>query len=193
MNEKDLQLSALPPGMLATEFSCERYMDDFEAFKETKNFEEHELAIPKLKKLRKWRAARSTIVLRQQIEDRFPNKSRHRDGIIGGLEYCPGLSDHCPNIIENDTGVIAAIDITHDPKNGCDMGPIVHSISMSMDARIKYIIYDGQICRAYRYEGAPAWSWQKYAGKNRHLHHAHFSVQHSKRDYDSVRQWEIGN
>jgi len=183
----------MPLGLVAREYSGEGYMDDFEAFVETVNPSDHRNIIEEMNQISKWRAAKSLLMLRRQIDLLSPNRDRNCDGIIGGLERCPGSSDHCPNIIENKTGIVTAIDITHDPDRGCDLSKICRSISSVRDRRIKYIIFKTQICRSYPIKNIPAWTWQKFIGRNPHLKHAHFSVIGEKNKYDDKSTWMVFN
>lgn len=127
-----------------------------------------------------WRLARSLEKLRTQINNAYPNRSKASDGTIGDTAHSSRKSDHNPN----SAGVVCAIDITHDPKNGVDAGRIAETIRLSRDPRIKYIISNGRISNPDISGGA----WRKYSGANPHNHHFHLSV---KDNYDSIVPWRF--
>lgn len=128
-----------------------------------------------------WRLAKSLEKLRSQINEAYPNRSKVSDGTIGDAAHSSRTSDHNPN----PSGVVCAIDITHDPKSGVDAGRMAETIRLSGDKRIKYLISNGRISNPTISGGA----WRKYTGKNPHNHHFHLSV---KGDYDSTAPWDIG-
>lgn len=143
-----------------------------------------------------WRAAKSLTKLRNQLDTAYPNRSKASDGFIGDASHCPnpdgtGSSDHCPNIQDGDTRVVAAYDATHDPGNNCDMEAVVEAIRTSRDARIKYIIWNRRICNSSKIGTTEAWEWRSYSGSNPHTRHAHFSVLPEKAKYDSEAEWSI--
>lgn len=192
MSEKKVPNSdILPAGLIAQEFSANGEMDDFDAFMETFEPDQHEEIQLRIKSVVRWRAAKCVIKLRRQIDQCFSNRDRSSDGIMGDSDHCPGSSDHCPNIIDGGVGIVTAIDITHDPASGCDLQKISRLISEDGDSRIKYIIFDHQICRSYPWSGRPAWTWQTFSGGNPHTKHAHFSVLSVPSAYDEMRPWRI--
>lgn len=130
-----------------------------------------------------WQSARSLQKLKAQIDELYPNRQRSSDGIIGDSAHCPGSSDHCPNI----AGIVTALDVTHDPANGCDLNIIIENIINSRDERIKYIIWNRRICSSI----LSPWEWRDYGGQNPHNAHAHFSVKNSKALYDDDSDWSI--
>lgn len=178
------------PEWAVKQFSNE-FLDDVDAFNESVDEDALRAIMPNLRALTQWRPAKSIIKLRDQINTAFPNRHKLSDGVIGDSNHCPGSSDHCPNIIDQGIGVVTAIDITHDPTNDCDMHDVTRMISDDKDSRIKYIIYNSQICSSYPYNGVPAWAWRPYTGQNPHRRHAHFSVLSQKSKYDDVSNWTI--
>ncbi len=130
-----------------------------------------------------WRLAESLKVLRQQVNDRWPNRSKDSDGSIGDEGHSARTSDHNPN----DAGVVCAIDITHDPKGGCDSYVFAEVLRAARDQRIKYIISNRKICSS---ETAP-WQWRPYNGKNPHDHHIHISVKADRAHYDATGPWNL--
>lgn len=127
-----------------------------------------------------WRLAKSLEQLRKQINELAPNRSKVSDGTIGDVAHSKTSSDHNPN----SAGVVTAMDITHDPSGGVDCQALANSLVASKDNRIKYIIWNYQICS----RTTSPWKWRKYTGKNPHNHHIHVSVEGS---YDDTREWNI--
>lgn len=134
-----------------------------------------------------WRIAKSLARLREQINGLAPSRSKASDGTIGDAEHASRNSDHNPWVKDGNTGVVTAIDFTHDPKNGCDAQKIVNALVKSQDKRIKYIIWNSQIISS----SVSPWIWRPYAGKNPHNRHFHLSVKSDKALYDSTDKWEI--
>ena len=132
-----------------------------------------------------WRVAKSLIVLRNQINQYAPNRSKASDGTIGDSAHQSRSSDHNPWVIDNGIGVVTAIDITHDPQHGCDATKIVNILVESRDPRIKYIIWNQKIISST----TQPWTWRSYTGKNPHNKHFHLSVVSQKNLYDSEKGW----
>jgi uncharacterized protein YraI len=137
----------------------------------------------------RYRTANALLQLLKQVNALAPHRGRSFDGTIASQQHHaqnPG-SDHEPNA----AGVVTAIDITHDPANGCDAKAIVRSLVASRDPRVKYLIHDGQMWRAYSKPGIPAWHPSPYTGPDPHRHHVHVSVQGEPALYDDSRVWNV--
>jgi hypothetical protein len=137
-----------------------------------------------------WRLAGSLEKLREQINSRFPNRSKASDGTIGNEEHKARSSDHNAWIPDRDAegreiGVVSALDITHDPRNGVDTYKLAEALKASGDPRIKYIISNGRI-----WNPSVSPNWRTYSGKNPHTMHIHVSVHSQKSLYDSRNNWE---
>lgn len=128
-----------------------------------------------------WRLAKSLETLRAQINAKYPDRDKSSDGSIGDVAHSARESDHNPNKI----GVVCALDITHDPKSGCDAGKIADALRISRDPRTKYIISNGRIA-----SDVGDWAWRKYVGTNKHNKHFHISVKPEKAAYDSTAPWK---
>lgn len=135
----------------------------------------------------KYRLAKSLEVLRSQLDATYPNRSRKSDGWIGDTSHASRTSDHNPHVRDGATGVVTAIDITHDPANGLHARELAETLIASRDPRIKYIISEGQICSSKQ----QPWVWRKYSGSNGHFHHVHISVMADKSLYDDARDWKL--
>lgn len=140
---------------------------------------------------RPWRVAKSLLTLREQINKAFPKRSKASDGTIGDPAHQSRNSDHNAWVVDGSSGVVTALDITHDPSNGCDAGKLAETLRASKDARIKYIISNARISSPVPKNGKPAWAWRPYTGTNPHRKHFHVSVQPEKAKYDSTATWKI--
>jgi hypothetical protein len=138
-----------------------------------------------------WRVAKSLLVLRQQVNQKFPGRNKDSDGTIGDASHQTRDSDHNPWVRDGATGVVTAMDITHDPAHGCDAGVLAETIRTSRDARVKYIISNRRIANFQPIGGSPAFAWRPYTGRNPHTQHVHISVKPEKASYDSTDNWPI--
>lgn len=131
-----------------------------------------------------WRLAESLDVLRKQINEAHPNRNKAADGTIGdeAHQLQGSASDHNPWIKAKGVGVVTALDITHDPKNGVDIDKLSDELIASRDPRIKYVIANGLIAGPYT-----NWQWQQNSG---HYNHIHISV--NTDNYDDNKDWNIG-
>lgn len=129
------------------------------------------------------RLAEALKVLRAQVDARWPGRHTDSDGWIGDEAHQHRISDHDPD----DNGVVTAIDITHDPRSGCDSYALADVLVAARDPRVKYIISNHRICSS---EVAP-WKWRDYHGINPHDHHVHISVIDVPRLYDDVKPWNL--
>lgn len=132
-----------------------------------------------------WRVARSLLTLRDQIDARFPHRSRVSDGYIGDANHQNTNSDHNPWY---GPGIVTAADWTHDPRNGFDIDRFTDELAASRDPRIKYIIANGLILDS-RPQYNP-WRWMPYYGSNPHTSHVHLSVVASPA-CDNAAAWNV--
>jgi hypothetical protein len=137
--------------------------------------------------MKNWRLAKSLEQLRTEINAAFPGRNKASDGSVGDTSHSARTSDHNPN----DAGVVCAIDVTHDPASGCTGDRLAAALIKSRDPRIKYLIWNKRMCRAYPHQGSPAWTWNPYTGANAHQHHIHISVSADKSLYDSTEEWGL--
>lgn len=130
-----------------------------------------------------WRVAKSLLRLRDQVNIAFPDRSKDSDGTIGDERHSARESDHNPDT----DGVVKAMDITHDPDNGCDSYKLAEELRASRDHRIKYIISDRKICSSTQ----SPWMWRPYRGSNPHDKHVHISVLPDRRHFDDESDWNL--
>ncbi len=131
-----------------------------------------------------WRLALSLEILRSQVNVKWPKRSKNSDGSIGDVSHSSRASDHNPD----DTGIVRAIDITHDPAGGFDSYAFADMLLKKQDRRLKYVISNRRIGSGP--EGPQPGLWRKYTGKNPHDHHCHISVVAGARG-DDTSQWDI--
>lgn len=134
-----------------------------------------------------WRTAKSLLVLRDEVNALAPRRSRISDGAVGDTAHGARTSRHNPNRY----GVVTALDLTHDPKGGCDIHAIARQVAKNPHDQLAYIISNRQI--ASKDQG---WRWRRYSGSNPHTIHAHFAVgvgpdSRPEPPYDSTASWGI--
>lgn len=129
------------------------------------------------------RLAKALVALRDQVNAKWPARSKASDGWIGDRAHSSRRSDHNPN----EAGVVCALDITHDPVHGLDAGKLAEALRASRDPRLSYVISNGRIANPRIQNGA----WRKYAGANPHNKHCHISVKQAPSVYDDQRPWAI--
>jgi Putative peptidoglycan binding domain len=134
-----------------------------------------------------WRVARSLIQLREQVNAKFPERSKASDGTIGNAEHASHTSDHNPWVKDGDMGIVTGMDITHDPLHGLDSEHLAEALRTSKDPRLKYVISNKKIA-AFDHGD---FMWRPYHGVNAHNHHCHISVKPEKALYDDVKPWNF--
>lgn len=134
-----------------------------------------------------WRVAESLQTLLGQLNALFPNRSKVSDGSIGNAEHASRNSDHNPYIKNGNMGIVTARDFTHDPANGINGQWLADALVASRDPRIKYVIWNKQICSSKQ----SPWVWRPYHGANAHQHHVHLSVDADPKLYDSKAPWTL--
>jgi hypothetical protein len=131
------------------------------------------------------RLAKSLITLRDQVNAKWVGRSKASDGWIGDTKHAARRSDHNPF-----HGVVHAVDITHDPKNGFNSYKFGDAILAQQDPRLDYVISNGRI--GYGPAGKRPGVWQKYNGSNPHDHHVHISCVDPPKLADDTRPWGVG-
>lgn len=134
-----------------------------------------------------WRLASSLETLRAQINAAAPKRSKTSDGSIGDAAHASRSSDHNPWVRDGGKGVVTAVDITHDPRNGIDGGDVAAAVIK--DKRTKYVIWNRRIANPEISSGA----WRPYSGSNPHSKHVHVSVKPDKACFDCTDAWRIGD
>lgn len=129
------------------------------------------------------RLCKSGVVLRNQVNKRFPGRDKRSDGWIGDAAHQARKSDHNPD----EHGVVYALDIDENfGKNKWLPTPIrarrfanqLRKYAKSGrpgSERIKYIVYNGKIASG-TYKNT-YWTWRK--GNWGHYQHIHISFNKS--------------
>ena len=110
--------------------------------------------------------APSLVLLRNEVNKRWPNRSKVSDGWIGDAAHSARTSDHNPDwsLRGSRRGVVRALDIT---TSGIDVDLLLKHTTN--DARVAYVIYNWRI---YQHSTG----WKPYKGKNGHVNHVHISI-----------------
>jgi hypothetical protein len=132
-----------------------------------------------------WRLAKGLEHLRDQVNAKYPARSKASDGSIGDTAHSARKSDHNPD----SAGVVHAIDLTHDPRNGFDSYKFAEHLLRTQDSRLSYVISNGKIGSGPR--GPSPGIWRKYTGTNPHDHHVHVSIVAGSLA-DDTQDWDIG-
>jgi hypothetical protein len=138
---------------------------------------------------------RGLLKLRDQIDALAPGRNKASDGTLGDSRHAAGMSDHNPQDTadssdRNDPNhEVDALDITHDPAHGCDVGKIWESIRVSEDRRVLYGIFNRRIFSSYAHNGRAAWEWGPYDGDDPHDKHGHMSANDVHND--ETQDWKI--
>lgn len=132
-----------------------------------------------------WRLAESLVVLRNQVNEAYPNRSKASDGTRGDKAHQATPSDH--NV--NAQGVVCAMDITDDPQGGFSAQTFLEAQLKSPHRDLKYMIFKGRIySRIYGWQSRP---------NSGHYSHIHVSVGvgrdgKSVQPYDDLDLWSLG-
>lgn len=134
-----------------------------------------------------WRLAKALMQMRDQFNAAVPRRNKSHDGTIGDAAHASRNSDHNPWVKDGSLGVVTALDITHDPRNGVDIAKIAERLRSGRDSRIKYVIANKRIFSSTQ----NPWQWRSYTGSNPHTSHIHVSVNSHKAAYDDTREWGL--
>lgn len=130
-----------------------------------------------------WRLANGLVTLLEQINQKWPQRSKDSDGTVGDLSHQARASDHNPN----SRGVVCALDVTNDPRGGLLSEELAELIRKSRDPRVHYVISNKKIASFDRED----WTWRPYGGSNPHNHHCHISLKQDARFYDDDHRWSM--
>lgn len=139
-----------------------------------------------------WRLAPSLVVYVEEADRYYPSRDRTSDGSIGDQAHASRESDHNPY-----DGWVHAVDLDEDLAPGLDLKRMAEKLRQEILAdiadrrppRIRYLIYEGRVCKAYLSNGVAPGKWQPYTGENAHLHHLHLSIDRTERARRDYRPW----
>ena len=115
--------------------------------------------------------------LRDQINERWPNRDKTSDGWIGDPAHSARISDHNPDY--SDGGIVRALDVDI---NGINVDELLAAVVGA--PRVAYIIFNRRIW-------THAKGWQTYTGPNPHTGHIHISIAHN--NFAEARAtWNLG-
>lgn len=114
---------------------------------------------------RSWRLAPSLAQLRDEINTRWPARSKRSDGTIGDTAHQASRSEHNPD----SDGIVRAIDITTD---GINVQQLLDATIG--DDRVHYVIHNRSI-----WSRAHGWRKRPYTGPNPHTSHVHISIRNA--------------
>ena len=120
-------------------------------------------------------AAPALLVLRDQLDARWPHRRRAQDGIVAHHAQNP-RSDH-------EQG--NALDVTRDPEHGPDLEALAGMLLA--DPRTHYVIFDRRIANPNREGGA----WRPYGGGWRDPHKGHLHVSIRPEVREDARAWAL--
>lgn len=131
-----------------------------------------------------WYLAKSLVQLREQVNQRWPDRDKASDGSVGDTSHQArkSKSDHNPN----GAGAVRAIDIDADLSSTENVGLLAAALQRSKDPRIKYLIWNSHITLT-----GDVTKWKPYTGANAHKHHLHVSVVNSASLYDDSKPWNL--
>jgi len=121
-----------------------------------------------------WKPVAGIIVLRDQIDRRWPKRDKASDGILGDSDHASRTSDHNPD----GRGYVHALDIDEDfrgSKNDnrwyADQLIAYAKYNKPGSARLKYVVYEDQIASPTY----PSVRWEWRNGDYGHTIHIHTS------------------
>lgn len=139
-----------------------------------------------------WRIAEALVQMRAELDTKYPNRDRTSDGAIGDAAHATRTSDHNPWVRDqHNQPVVTAIDVDRDIGPGVTSRMLAEFLRLRKDARIKYVISNGQMFSSYSNGQREAWEWGPYTGANGHFEHCHISLLPNQLLYDSKTPWAV--
>jgi hypothetical protein len=124
-----------------------------------------------------WYLAPSLVVLRNEVNTRWPNRDKRSDGTIGDAAHQNTDSDHNPNSRES-------VDAWDMDKDGVNVDEIISAFQEHPSAN--YWIYNRVIADADN-----GWRRIRYTGTNPHTEHVHFSIRQSSQAEQNEQSWGL--
>lgn len=136
-----------------------------------------------------WRTAHALDVLRNEVNTRWPYRSKISDGTIGDAAHAARTSDHNPWVQVNGVGVVRAFDCTASGIDPDAYAEHLRALGKAGDPRLTgggYVIWNKRIASERQ-----GWAWRPYTGANGHTHHIHLSLSRNQAGFDSRAPWGI--
>lgn len=131
-----------------------------------------------------WHLAPCLVTLREEVDRKWPNRSRVSDGEIGDAAHAARQSDHNPDA----HGVVHARDFTTaNNRQGRRIRRVIKKACIG-DHRVWYVIANG-----YIYSQTYNWKARKYTGSDPHTGHVHVSVNYASKLANSTAPWNVGS
>lgn len=127
-----------------------------------------------------WHLAPSLEKLREEVNQKWPNRSKSSDGTIGDRAHSARKSDHNPN----SRGSVNALDIT---AKGVDVARII--AVAKKHPSVRYIIYNRTIMNRDIGHFKP----RHYSGSNPHTAHVHISIYQRASAENDTRSWGLAS
>lgn len=135
-----------------------------------------------------WRNCRASLSLLDEVNARWPSRSKVSDGTIGDAEHATRSSDHNPWLVIGGQGIVRARDITAKGIDAAALCEYLRQRGQAGDNRLTdggYLIFNRRITK-------PDFSgWKTYTGSNPHTSHMHVSFSQLPAGFDAVRPWGI--
>ncbi len=127
-----------------------------------------------------WHLAPSLDQLGDELDAKYPNRSKTYDGTIGDAAHAARASEHNPDRDPDPMplGAVSARDVT---AKGIDVQDLLDAAIG--DPRVWYVIYRGTI-----WSRTHGWKARRYTG-DPHTFHVHISLVQSKTAHDSRARW----
>jgi len=122
-----------------------------------------------------WYVPVSLLVLRKELDDRWPDRDRRSDGTIGDADHAARKSDHNPDR----RGCIHARDIDAD---GVHVPTVLAALMLHPST--SYVIHNRRTWARW-----DLYRPRRYIGSNPHKAHIHESIQYSSSAESSLVRW----
>lgn len=126
-----------------------------------------------------WHLAPSLARLRDEVNAKWPNRSKASDGTIGDAAHSSRTSDHNPNSRRS----VNAIDIT---AKGISTDTLI--AAAKKHPSVRYIIFNRRIMN----RDIGNFRSRPYSGSNPHTQHVHISLYQRRSAEDDTRSWGLG-
>jgi hypothetical protein len=141
-----------------------------------------------------YRLAASLARLRDECNERWPDRDKSSDGWIGDYLHATRDSDHNPWVIDSSgVGVVRALDVDAGEGDNREIGLWIAEHVRGLGASgFAALQHGGYVVSAYRIASATSgWRWRTYTGSNPHTTHTHISVSMQQAEYDNPSTWRV--